>query len=236
MTGPTALQKAAGELVSNQDRLPVSGRLLYDGSASIRDNAPPLVNALRGAGEELELRLTAHPENRISRAVFHTDIFEILGGAFLEPEQIRAHPLGRFYTANGSSTCLDLVYATEAKSLLKRFLAQPNGLFHLTAVITDGRNTAKDLSAKAKRRVRRVVEAAEERCGGILSTRVMIAYVGIGLTEGIHLQTCVDRYGIPREWFRWYPAGEDEVGRMGSELSESFDDFTSGGETSFRGR
>ncbi|MFN8391747.1 MAG: hypothetical protein U0136_15770 [Bdellovibrionota bacterium] len=214
-------------------RMPVVARLMYDASASIRDNKPSLVEPLKGAATEFEIGLASNERNLLSRALFHRTVIEIDRRSFLEPSLWRASPMANFYVANGDRTSLDVVYYSEIKPLCERFEAQPDGVFHLLMVFTDGRNNGEDLAAKVRARMAHVVDLANTRCDGVLRTRIMVAYIGIGLSREEHLRNCTVRYGIPEQWFKWYPAGEDEVCKMGEEMSQSVSEFSDGNETRF---
>ena len=215
-----------------QPVLPMWVRMFYDGSASIRDNRPSLVEPMLGAAAEFEGLFAQNPENRLSRAIFHESILELDQGILTTPDDWLRRPMGNFYQANGSKTILDEVYYDEIKTLCQRHDEAEVEAIHMLLVFTDGRNNGRERAAKIRTRMQRVLELAR-RTGGVTRSRIVVAYIGIGLTEGTHLDICTTRYGIPREWFKWFPAGEVEVQQMGSKLSESMSDMSQTGDTVF---
>lgn len=188
-------------------------RRVVDASPSIQSSR--LVEALVLANNKIEQAITtANPLNRQSRALFHNEHLDVDRGLFLNAEQLGCHPFASLYRVGGTdpegnNTHLDRYLNRELRSLVSRYDANSEE-YHILWVITDGFNNGPDRTAKIQEKLREVVIRAKH-CGGVLHSRLIVFYVGLGGDRDHHHVVASVRYGIPQEWVLWEEATQRGV-------------------------
>ncbi len=203
--------------------------MLLDASTSIRNLG--LIPTLIQKCTEFEEAQLEFSRNRVSRRIFHTAATELDGREFVSAQEIvEKRPFGHHYRT-GRGTYLDKFVCEESYALLTRFDKDDSSeTVHVLAVMTDGENRGPDYSSRIKTAMGEICKRAKA-CGGFAQSRIVVWYIGVGLTKEEHLRTARDRYGIPECWIKWVPATTDGVTEAGDALVCQTRILSGGGET-----
>ena len=199
---------------------PLDIRTLVDATGSIAEKN--LTEVVGEAMTGFERSMAALDDTRLSRTTFNTEQLWHDGEAEKFPRAVKVvkRPFKGFYLPGGM-THLDRYLSREVQLLLNRYEADRDGdRIHLLMVMTDGLNTGPDRHAMVQHYMEFVRQYAE-RCGGILGSRILVWYAGVGLTHDEHIQAATERYFSPREWVLHVPANVQGVSNMGSALVEA---------------
>lgn len=194
---------------------PIRLRLVIDSSASIHDAG--LETALVAAVNHLQSGLVGYPDNRICRAMFDTELYEVDGLSWVHPANAAA--FGESYHATGFKTYLDQFVEGELRRQASR--AHTVGeTIDVVAFVTDGINNGTDRTAQIRVRVAELIANAA-RQGGFAKANTAFWYWGVGLTVAHHFQQAHDRFGLPPEWITWSAARVAEVEHTGRRVGAS---------------
>lgn len=210
-------------------------RRLVDASPSIQSSR--LVRSMVLANERIELAIaTANPRNRQSRAIFHNQHIDADRGQFLDAKGVNTYPFASFYEIGGTdreghNTYLDRYLNRELRSLISRYDANSSE-YHILWVITDGYNNGPDRTGKICEKMGEVLARAN-LCGGVLRSRLVVFYVGLGGSLHHHLEVASVRYKIPKEWVLWQEATEQGIDSVTQTSVTTFQRLAHGDESRF---